>query len=308
MVVLIAIVVGVVDLCIAYPYIASRNAQLVELIGPYAFYSRILFFAIGRNFALNIFPYLFRERQHLRHSLEKEREIVYERVRMLDVTDKDSNIQLVSIDEIFYCQQQRNFTMVYTVQNKSYTRLGSMKHLEQLFGENEFIRITSTVLVPFRYIKSCKENVVVMRKMPWQDAPTAFALESKNSEETAENVLEGLMRYKALSGGKSITVKMPRPAVKRKPIVPSDEKIMEVFAFVEKHPKCNSADIMAETQFSMSTVERCIIELRKNGLVEHVGSRRHGGYIVVSTPQESDTAQPVQKDLASDGEGIEEDR
>ena len=308
MVVLIAIVVGVVDLCIAYPYIASRNAQLVELIGPYAFYSRILFFAIGRNFALNIFPYLFRERQHLRHSLEKEREIVYERVRMLDVTDKDSNIQLVSIDEIFYCQQQRNFTMVYTVQNKSYTRLGSMKHLEQLFGENEFIRITSTVLVPFRYIKSCKGNVVVMRKMPWQDAPTAFALESKNSEETAENVLEGLMRYKALSGGKSITVKMPRPAVKRKPIVPSDEKIMEVFAFVEKHPKCNSADIMAETQFSMSTVERCIIKLRKNGLVKHVGSRRHGGYIVVSTPQESDTAQPVQKDLASDGEGIEEDR
>ena len=102
------------------------------------------------------------------------------------------------------------------------------------------------------------------------------------------------MRYKALSGGKSITVKMPRPAVKRKPIVPSDEKIMEVFAFVEKHPKCNSADIMAETQFSMSTVERCIIELRKNGLVEHVGSRRHGGYIVVAPVQEIDDDEPVQ--------------
>ena len=307
-VVLFAIISGIVDMAIAYPYIASCNANLIQIVGFFTFVSTHLFFIIGRNLALNFFPYLFRERQHLRHSLEKEREIVYERVRMLDVTDKDSNIQLVSIDEIFYCQQQRNFTMVYAVQNKSYTRLGSMKHLEQLFGENEFIRITSTVLVPFRYIKSCKGNVVVMRKMPWQDAPTAFALESKNSEETAENVLEGLMRYKALSGGKSITVKMPRPAVKRKPIVPSDEKIMEVFSFVEKHPKCNSADIMAETQFSMSTVERCIIELRKNGLVEHVGSRRHGGYIVVSTPQESDTAQPVQKDLASDGEGIEEDR
>lgn len=307
-VVLFAIISGIVDMAIAYPYIASCNANLIQIVGFFTFVSTHLFFTIGRNLALNFFPYLFRERQHLRHSLEKEREIVYERVRMLDVTDKDSNIQLVSIDEIFYCQQQQNFTMVYTVQNKSYTRLGSMKHLEQLFGENEFIRITSTVLVPFRYIKSCKGNVVVMRKMPWQDAPTAFALESKNSEETAENVLEGLMRYKALSGGKSITVKMPRPAVKRKPIVPSDEKIMEVFAFVEKHPKCNSADIMAETQFSMSTVERCIIKLRKNGHVKHVGSRRHGGYIVVSTPQESDTAQPVQKDLASDGEGIEEDR
>ena len=307
-VVLLAVIVGFADIAIAYPYISKCNAAVIQIVGFFTFFSTHLSYTIGRNLALNFFPYLFRERQHLRHSLEKEREIVYERVRMLDVTDKGSNIQFVSIDEILYCQQQRNFTMVYTVQNKSYTRLGSMKHLEQLFGENEFIRITSTVLVPFRYIKSCKENVVVMRKMPWQDAPTAFALESKNSEETAENVLEGLMRYKALSGGKSITVKMPRPAVKRKPIVPSDEKIMEVFAFVEKHPKCNSADIMAETQFSMSTVERCIIKLRKNGLVKHGGSRRHGGDIVVRTPQESDTAQPVHKDLASDGEGIEEDR
>lgn len=295
----IAIVAGSVDLVMAYPYIASHNAALIEYIGPFKFFSKVLFFTFCRNLALNFFPYLFRERLHLRQSLEKEREIVYERVRMLDVTDKDSNIQLVSIDEIFYCQQQRNFTVVYTVQNKNYTRLGSMKHLEQFLGENDFIRITSTVLVPFRYIKSCKENVVVMRKMPWQDAPTAFALEPKNSEETAENVLEGLMRYRALTGGKSIIAKLPRPAVKRKPIVPPGEKIMEVFAFVEKHPKCNSADIMAETQFSMSTVERCISELRKNGLVEHVGSRRHGGYIVVSTPQESDGKEPVSKeDLA----------
>ena len=293
--VFLVVLTGTVDVAIAYPFIVLCNAQVIRLVGPFSFFSTILFLIIGRNLALNFFPYLFRERQHLRHSLEKEREIVYERVRMLDVTDKDSNIHLVSIDEIFYCQQQRNFTMVYTVQNKSYARLGSMKHLEQLFGENEFIRITSTVLVPFRYIKSCKGNVVVMRKMPWQDAPTAFALEAKDSEETAESILEGLMRYKTLAGGKGSSVKVPRQAVKRKPIVPPDEKVRVVLAFIENHPNCNSVDIIAETQFSLSTVERCLIELRKNGLVEHVGSRRHGGYIVVASPQESDEAEHVEE-------------
>ena len=306
-VVLSSIIVGLVDLAIAYSFIISSNAQLIEVVGYYNFFLKVLFFITGRNLALNFFPYLFRERQHLRHSLEKEREIVYERVRMLDVTDKDSNIQLVSIDEILYCKQQRNFTKVYTVQNKCYTRLGSMKHLEQLFGNKEFIRITTTILVPFQYIKSCKENVVVMRKMPWQDAHTAFVLDPKNSEEIAENVLEGLMRYKALTGGKVSSIKVPRPAVKRKPIVPPDEKIMEVFDFVEKHPECNSAEIIAETQFSLSTVERCLIELRKHGLVEHVGSRRHGGYIVIGTPQESDKAQSVQNDVSAEGEGADED-
>ena len=281
MVVLIAIVVGVVDLCIAYPYIASRNAQLVELIGPYAFYSRILFFAIGRNFALNIFPYLFRERQHLRHSLEKEREIVYERVRMLDVTDKDSNIQLVSIDEIFYCQQQRNFTMVYTVQNKSYTRLGSMKHLEQLFGEEEFIRISSTLLVPFQYIQSCQDNVVVMRKMPWEKNPTAFQLEPKTRAEIAERIAEFMRLKDVVSGGKEGVETSDSTVGKRKQATPPDEKIREVLSYIEHHANCNSADIIAGTKYSLSTVERCLSELRKQGLIEHTGSKKSGGYRTV---------------------------
>ena len=295
-VVVMSIVVGIGDLAIAYPFIILQNAQVIKFVGYYNFFLKALFFIIGRNLALNIFPYLFRERWHFRQSLEKERVIVYERVRMLDVTDKNRDIQLISIDEIFYCQQQRNFTVVYTVQNKSYTRLGSMKHLEQLFGTKEFIRITNTIMVPFQYIKSCKENVVVMKKMPWQDAPMAFALEAKDSEETAESILEGLMRYKTLAGGKGSSVKVPRQAVKRKPIVPPDEKVRVVLSFIENHPNCNSVDIIAETQFSLSTVERCLIELKKNGLVEHVGSRRRGGYVVVAPVQESDDEEPVQKD------------
>lgn len=295
-VVLLAVIVGFADIAIAYPYISKCNAAVIQIVGFFTFFSTHLSYTIGRNLALNFFPYLFRERQHLRHSLEKERVIVYERVRMLDVTDKNSDIQLISIDEIFYCQQQRNFTVVYTVRNKSYRRLGSMKHLEQLFGTKEFIRITNTIMVPFQYIKSCKENVVVMKKMPWQDAPTAFALEPKDSEETAESILEGLMRYKTLAGGKGSSVKVPRQAVKRKPIVPPDEKVRVVLSFIENHPNCNSVDIIAETQFSLSTVERCLIELKKNGLVEHVGSRRRGGYIVVAPVQEIDDEEPVQKD------------
>lgn len=296
LVTLMAIVIAGVDLAMAYSYIKSHNVALIECFGHFKFVSKVLFFTIWRNLALNFFPYLFSERLHLRQSLEKERVIVYERVRMLDVTDKNSDIQLISIDEIFYCQQQRNFTVVYTVQNKSYTRLGSMKHLEQLFGTKEFIRITNTIMVPFQYIKSCKENVVVMKKMPWQDAPTAFALEPKDSEETAESILEGLMRYKTLAGGKGSSVKVPRQAVKRKPIVPPDEKVKVVLSFIENHPNCNSVEIIAETQFSLSTVERCLIELKKNGLVEHVGSRRRGGYIVVAPVQEIDDDEPVQKD------------
>ena len=280
-VVLMSIVVGIVDLAIAYPFIMLRNAQVIEFVGYYSFFLKALFFIIGRNLALNIFPYLFRERWHFRQSLEKEREIVYERVRMLDVTDQNSDIQLISIDEIFYCQQQRNFTVIYTVQNKSYTRLGSMKHLEQLFGEEEFIRITTTLLVPFQYIQSCQDNVVVMKKMPWEKNPTAFQLEPKTGAEIAERIAEFMRMKNVVSGGKEGAETSDSTVGKRKPATPPDEKIREVLSYIEHHANCNSADIIAGTKYSLSTVERCLSELRKQGLIEHTGSKKSGGYRTV---------------------------
>ena len=280
-VVVMSIVVGIGDLAIAYPFIILQNAQVIKFVGYYNFFLKALFFIIGRNLALNIFPYLFRERWHFRQSLEKERVIVYERVRMLDVTDKNSDIQLISIDEIFYCQQQRNFTVIYTVQNKSYTRLGSMRHLEQLFGEEAFIRITSTLLVPFQYIQSCQDNVVVMRKMPWEKNPTAFQLEPKTGAEIAERIAEFMRLKNVVSGGKEGAETSDSTVGKREPASPPDEKIREVLSYIEHHANCNSADIIAGTKYSLSTIERCLSELRKQGLIEHTGSKKSGGYRTV---------------------------
>ena len=268
-VVFFAIVVGIADLAIAYPFIVSVNPQLIKHVGYYNFFSTILYFSIGRNLALNFFPYLFRERQQLRHSLEKEREIVYERVRMLDVTDKDSNILLLTMDDILYCEQQRNFTTIHAVKNETFTRLGSMKHLEQLFGDKEFIRITTTLLVPFQYIQSCEDNGVVMKKMLWEKEPTTFQLDPKTCAEIAERI-----------AGKSKGIKEndTLPNARRKPATPPEEKQQEVLAYIGTHPNCNSADIVAGTDFSLSTIERCLFELKKQGLIEHTGSKKSGGY------------------------------
>jgi len=199
---------------------------------------------------------------------------VYERVRMLDVTDKDSNIQLVSIDEILYCQQQRNFTVVYTVQNKSYTRLGSMKHLAQLLGKDEFIRISACVLLPFQYVKSCDGNMVVMERMPWEEDFTTFKLDHKFDEGIADKILAGISKH----SDAAIPQKTGRKTIRRKPITPPDEKIWKVLSCIERHQYCNSSDIVSDTQYSHSTVERCIAELRKQGLIEHSGSKKNGGY------------------------------
>ena len=182
---------------------------------------------------------------------------------------------------IFYCHQQGNFTEIFMVQNRKYTRLGSMRHLEQLFGEGDFIRLTATVLVPFRYIESCQGDVVVMKKMIWDEEPTAFKLEAKTKKEIAKRILESIQSEIVETSDENIPEEPSRPKAKRKPATPPEEKINEVFLYIKKHPNCNSADIMSETKFSLSTVERCLYELKKQGRVEYVGSKKTGGYKVV---------------------------
>ena len=280
-VVFISIAVAVADMAIAYPFIVSVNGKLVEEIGFYKLFGWHLIYISSRDLSLNIFPFLLRERLHYRQSLEKEVQVVYRDVQKLDVVDKDSNIHLVDIRDIFYCRQLGNYTSVATVRNETYTRLGSMKHLEQLFGKEEFIRITSTLLVPFQYIQSCQDNVVVMRKMPWEKNPTAFQLEPKTGAEIAERIAEFMRLKNVVSGGKEGVESSVSTVGKRKPATPPDEKIREVLSYIENHANCNSADIIAGTKYSLSTVERCLSELRKQGLIEHTGSKKSGGYRMV---------------------------
>lgn len=297
-IVILAVVMGIVDLVIAYNGIVSCNAQVIQYIGHFSFFSIMLLFIVGRNLALNFFPFLFRERHHYQQAFENEVRVVYQDVRKLDVVDGHSNIHLVSIDDIFYCQQKGNFTYIYLVQNKHYTRTCSMKHLEQLFGNKDFIRITTNVLVPFRYIKECKDNMVIMKKMPWEEEQTTFKLEPKNQEEISEKVVEGLLRYRAAAVGKNLPKRPARPKTKRKPVTPPEEKLTAVLTYIKRHPNCSSKDIVNETKIPLSTVERCIAVLKKQGHIEHAGSKRNGGYDVVKPKQEIEGTETIQKEGA----------
>jgi len=287
---LMALVTGLMELGIAYKNIVLYNAMVLQDVGGSVFFSIHLFFVAGRNLLLSFFPFLLRERQHFQQAFENEVKVVYQNVRKLDVVDGQNNIQLVSIDDIFYCQQQRNYTDVYLVQNKHYTRTCSMKHLEQLFGE-DFIRITTTVLVPFQYIKACNDYTVIMKKMPWEEEHTKFQLEPKNQEEIAERVVEGLLRHRAKAGDQNTPDRPARQKRKRKLVTPPDKKLTAVLSYIKRNTNCNSNDIVDETKIPLSTVERCIAVLKKQGLIEHSGSKKTGGYRAVTPPPKSEATE-----------------
>ena len=154
------LVFTVLELAIARPYIMECNGFIIEQFGFYPFFSKLLFAVGGRYLFFNFFPYLFRERKQIQERLDAEVRIVYQEVRKLDVVDhhNKNKLILIPIDDIYYRLQDGNYTRIYTVDNIWYSRLGSMIHLEQLFGDDEFVRISSTLLFPISTLPRAKKT------------------------------------------------------------------------------------------------------------------------------------------------------
>ena len=281
-VVLMSIAIGIIDMAIAYPNIMKCMGPAIEPIGFWRFFGTHTFILISRDVAFNFFPFMFGERKQLQEALDAEVKIVYKEVRKLDVVDHNNQLILIPIDDIYYCQQDGNYTRIYTVDNIWHSRLGSMVHLEQLFGDEEFVRISPTLLVPYKYIWSCSNGEVEMKKMPWTRTPLKFTIDTKNSEEVAGMVARNLALGNEQHGRRGAMNRVSASNRKRRhPINPSQEKQEIVFAFVQSHPGTRSTEITTGTSISQSTVERCLAELRKQGRVAYVGSKKNGGYEAV---------------------------
>ncbi len=280
-VVLMSITIGLIDMAIAYPNIMKCMGPAIEPIGFWRFFGTHTFMLISRDVAFNFFPFMFGERKQLQDALDNEVKIVYQEVRKLDVVDHNNKLILIPIDDIYYCRQDGNYTRIYTVDNIWHSRLGSMVHLEQLFGDEEFVRISSTLLVPYKYIASCKENEVEMKKMPWTRTPLKFTIDTRNNNEIAERIASHLESGKTKQGKDGARHVSTSDKKKSRPATPSKGKTETVFAYIQSHPGCRSTEITSETSISQSTVERCLAELRKQGRVAYVGSKKNGGYEAV---------------------------
>lgn len=162
-----------------------------------------------------------------------------------------------------------------------YTRYCSIKYLEQHLGSDEFVRLSPSVIVPFRHIASCKGKEVVMRMFPWMEKPLTFRLDTPDIVETAETICAHLPADQEKTGEQGQEDGQSHAG--RATSVPPEKKIDDVFRYIRRHTGCRSKEITLHTSFSLSTVERCLSELRRRGLIEYEGSKKSGGYRAVTT-------------------------
>ena len=272
---------GCIELALGYPFISKCHALIIAKVGSSHYFSKLLFFIFSRNLAFNFFPYMLRERKHLQQSLETEIRIVYKYARMIDVCDRKNNCRHIPIDDIFYCKKNGNETDVYTVDGDKYTRHCTIKYMIQLLDNKEFIRMSSSTIVPFQHIASCDGEDVVMKTMSWMGSPLAFKLDSIRYRSSAAIIDEYLR-----ADLEDTDVAQPgseEEKGKRSPSFPPKEKLDAVLGYIVEHPGCRSTEIIAHTSYPRTTMERCLSCLRRQGLIEYSGSKKKGGYKAVSS-------------------------
>ena len=274
--VVMVIVFAVLELAIAYPHIMYSNGLIIEQVGFYSFFSSLLFVVCGRNLFFNFFPYMLRERKQLQQSLDEEVRIVYQYARMLDVCDDKNNCQHIPVDNILYCKKNGNETEIHTVDGIKYTRYCTLKYLEQHLGNKEFIRISSSVIVPLQYIVSCDGKAVALKYKLSTGTPLAFKLDSKRAPQIAAAINEYLRRD--IEEKESVQLESGEEKGKKGPSIPPKEKLDAVFNYIKDHPGCRSTELLSHTSFSQTTMDRCLFELKKEGLIEYTGSKKSGGY------------------------------
>ena len=281
-----------VELASGYTYISENHAAIIAEIGSSRYFFKHLILIFSRNLAFNFFPYMLRVNKQLMQSLETEVRAVYQYARMIDVCDREYNCHHIPVDDIFYCMKRGNETEVYTVDGVKYTRNCTIRYLIQLLGDKDFVRISPSIVVPFQHIASCDGKALVMKTMPWTEAPLKFELDTRNFPQ-ARTAIEEYLHAKQ----EGVNDKWSDDDEEKGKIslsVPPKEKLDTVLDYIKEHPGCRSMELISHTSYSQTTMDRCLSELKKQGLIEHVGSKKNGGYQVAGAPPEDETNDLVQ--------------
>ena len=280
-VVIACLVAGIIELALGYTSIVSCCDPGIQIIGFFSFFSSILFVIVFRNLAFNLFAYVLRERKQLQQSLETESKVVYQFARMLDVCDNKNNCQHIPIDKVFYCKKNGNETEIHTVEGIKYTRYCTIKYMEQHLGNKEFIRISASAIVPFQYIASCDGKSVTLKNLSRSEAPLSFPLDTKRAPQIAAAIDEHL--HADIEEKKELQPESEEEKGKRGPSVPPKEKLDAVLNYIKAHPGCRSTELISHTSYSQTTMDRCLFELKKKGLIEYTGSKKRGGYFILNS-------------------------
>ena len=270
-VIFISLLFGCLEMIIAYPAISHNCAMIIQTVGEFRYFSKHTFLVVGRNIALNLIPFVIKEKGVLKELANSDMKILYNSTNMIDAADSEHKSHLMPTKDIYYCWQTGNYINFRTINNEHFFRYSSMKYMFDLLGEENFVRISSTIMLPYRYILTCDGEKVRLIDMPWEKKPYIFQI-SFNKKEMVSRRIAKYFEHKTTLSNETLAQETEVASL------PRNLKI--IYNCIKANPGIRTPNIVIRSACSQSSIERYIAELRKLGLIEYVGSKKTGGYQV----------------------------
>jgi hypothetical protein len=188
---------------------------------------------------------------------------------------KDTTLCRINLNAVSYCQQNDNFTQIHLVDGQVLYRDGTLRNFVKLICNHHGVQISRNVIVPYKNIKSFNQSGVVVKSSP-QNVILSFT--SSYQQNACIQIMQNTGKLESGDISRALLPKQQSKSLTNNQRKQQRDILLE---YISKHPNCSAADIKKNRRISQSTVNRILAQLKKEGLIEYVGSKKTGGYKVV---------------------------
>ena len=178
------------------------------------------------------------------------------------------NNVLLNYKQIRYCEQERNVTKIYGNEMSVFFRYGSLSDLKNLVGDEHLLQINRNTLVTKKRIEQYSDGQLWL-----SDENKPFEVSPKFRDQKELQVLNQTSDNSWESEEKR----------KRKKKIPDNDKTKELYRLIANNPGISAIKLSEMTGISSSTLNRNLNQLKAKGLITYEGSKKTGGYKVVSS-------------------------
>lgn len=285
-------------------YIPDSVPQSELIHVKLSFYFNIL----ARNLSLLGFVGLIANNFGQKYQLIEKDRLLLKNENKVIVRGKNEEL-IIDVSCICYIQQKQNETLVFTDDGQQYRRRGSMIFFERTMTPVSCVRISKSCMVFCSQIQSyTNKDVTIQLRKSGQNVTLPFG---RYLAPSASILIEQYMKQKQLvvntqNVSKSDDIleinSISTDSKKIERINTNNDsqslsqlinkriknpKYSTILSFISEHAGCNIKDIVEETMIPKSTVTRVLADLKRNNLIKYVGSKKTGGYYVISYQEEA---------------------
>ena len=192
-----------------------------------------------------------------------------------------NGMQYLPITEIWYCIQMKNTLFVHSLNDKLYFRSHSLKKFKNLIGEHFFFQVSKDTLVMRKYISNVSDRFVettnpITKEKRIFDISDAYLTDELIFWKPEKNIVN----HEQLDDS-HITKESKPTEYANRPNPLKEKRIKTIYSYISKHPYCKNPAISEKTKIPVGTVNRILADLKDDGLIEYVGSKKTGGYRTV---------------------------